>query len=302
MSVTKEELDRYNAAYMQGNPMISDDEYDRLQEEYVNEHGEESRLYTRSIQTGAVSDLVNTLPKTYGVIETMRPEQKSYKSWVESNGFDTNTKIIVQPKFDGCSIAFDSKEKRFFKRGDYDNGESEEVTNIFDKHQFLDRSRVEEMCDGCKFEMIMGDAVYQEGYKNYETPRDAAVSYMRRCQSDTEYDSQNSFFILTLIPLRELVDGKQYVANIFGEYSFCESIAPYEEGGKPRHTDYDALKECFKKLHSWMISKGFVTCGLPYKIGCGLAGGDWDGVVYPMIKEEFGDDEDITLYIVKYNG
>ena len=27
-----------------------------------------------------------------------------------------------------------------------------------------------------------------------------------------------------------------------------------------------------------------------------------DGVVYPMIKDEFGDDEDITLYIVKYNG
>lgn len=228
MSVTKEELDRYNAAYMQGNPKISDEEYDRLQEEYVNEHGEESRLYTRSIQTGAVSDLVNTLTKTYGVIETMRPEQKSYKNWVESNGFDTNTKIIVQPKFDGCSIAFDSKEKRFFKRGDYDNGESEEVTNIFDKHQFLDRSRVEEMCDGCKFEMIMGDAVYQEGYKNYETPRDAAVSYMRRCQSDTEYDSQNSFFILTLIPLRELVDGKQYVAPFLKQLSLETTVDDYE--------------------------------------------------------------------------
>ena len=47
MSVTKEELDRYNAAYMQGNPMISDEEYDRLQEEYVNEHyGKYPRHYT----------------------------------------------------------------------------------------------------------------------------------------------------------------------------------------------------------------------------------------------------------------
>ena len=96
-------------------------------------------------------------------------------------------------------------------------------------------------------------------------------------------------------------DGK-YVANLFGEYSFCESIAPYEEGGKPRHTDYDALKECLHRLHTWMVLNDKKTCGLPYKIGCGLAGGNWDDVVYPMIKKEFEEDEDITLYIVKYNG
>ena len=29
------------------------------------------------------------------------------------------------------------------------------------------------------------------------------------------------------------------VANLFGEYSFTESVAPYEN----RHTDYDALKK-----------------------------------------------------------
>ena len=96
-------------------------------------------------------------------------------------------------------------------------------------------------------------------------------------------------------------DGK-YVANLFGEYSFCESVAPYNEGGKPRHTDYDALKECFHRLHTWMVLNDIRDGGIPYKIGCGLAGGDWDGVVYPMIQNEFGDDEDITLYIVKYNG
>lgn len=97
-------------------------------------------------------------------------------------------------------------------------------------------------------------------------------------------------------------DGLQYVANMFGEYSFCESVAPYEDGGRPRHTDYDALKECLERLHIWMEKNNIVTGGIPYKLGCGLAGGDWDGVVYPMIKKEFGDDEDITLYIVKYNG
>ena len=51
-----------------------------------------------------------------------------------------------------------------------------------------------------------------------------------------------------------------------------------------------------------MVLNDIKTGGLPDHIGCGLAGGNWDGVVYPMIKDEFGDDEDIILYIVKYNG
>ena len=97
-------------------------------------------------------------------------------------------------------------------------------------------------------------------------------------------------------------DDEKYIANLFGEYSFCESVAPYEEGGKPRHTDYDALKECLHRLDTWMVLNDIKTVGVPDHIGCGLAGGNWDGVVYPMIKDEFGDDEDITLYIVKYNG
>lgn len=36
---------------------------------------------------------------------------------------------------------------------------------------------------------------------------------------------------------------------------------------------------------------------MPKNLGCGIAGGDWDGVVYPMIQEIFGDDEKITLNI-----
>lgn len=122
-------------------------------------------------------------------------------------------------------------------------------------------------------------------------------SYVRYCRSVS--DAHN---ILGRVQFHQIDNSNQVVANMFGEYSFCESVAPYNDGGKPRHTDYDALKECLHRLHTWMVTNDKTTAGLPYKIGCGLAGGDWDGVVYPMIKEEFGDDEDITLYIVKYNG
>lgn len=230
MSVTLETLEKYNKAYMEGNPLISDDEYDRLQEEYVKEHGEQSRLYTRSTQTKTVSDLVGTLPKVYGVTQTMRPEQTSYVDWVTKNKINPDMRIIVQPKFDGCSVAYDSKEDRYFKRGDYDNGESEEVTNVFKRTWFPDQKHIETMCDGCKFEMIMGDKVFAEyaSGDTYETPRDAAVAWMRKAQHNEQHISSNAFCFTTLIPLRELTEGKQFVSSFIKKYSLDTTVGDYE--------------------------------------------------------------------------
>ena len=119
-------------------------------------------------------------------------------------------------------------------------------------------------------------------------------TYNKYCKSQS--DKHNLLGTIQVIK----IEGGKYIANLFGEYSFCESIAPYEEGGKPRHTDYDALKECLHRLHTWMVLNDIKTVGIPDLIGCGLAGGS-KTIVRQLIEDEFGDDEDITLYIVKYN-
>ena len=119
-------------------------------------------------------------------------------------------------------------------------------------------------------------------------------TYNKYCKSQS--DAHN---LLGTIQVLKTDDGK-YIANLFGEYSFCESVAPYEEGGKPRHTDYDALWQCLRRLHIWMVLNDIKTVGIPDLIGCGLAGGS-KTIVRQLIEDEFGDDEDITLYIVKYN-
>ena len=72
MSVTKEELDKYIKAYQEGSPLISDERYDELLEEYIREHGESSRPFTRNRQTDDVNQLVGTLSKVYGVRNAMR--------------------------------------------------------------------------------------------------------------------------------------------------------------------------------------------------------------------------------------
>ena len=56
------------------------------------------------------------------------------------------------------------------------------------------------------------------------------------------------------------------------------------------HTDYQAFRQCCKELKNFIIEKQLQNCiiGFPYKIGCGLAGGDWS-IVSKIIEEELSE-------------
>ena len=54
--------------------------------------------------------------------------------------------------------------------------------------------------------------------------------------------------------------------------------------------DYDALEMCFMGL----ARKSRMPIAMPYKIGCGRGGGDWDGIVYPMIQDIFKTNDKLT--------
>lgn len=65
------------------------------------------------------------------------------------------------------------------------------------------------------------------------------------------------------------------------------------------HTDYYAFQKCCWNLKRMLKRLNMENCiiGFPYKIGCGLAGGDWN-IVYNIIEDEF---KDYTVRIYKYN-
>lgn len=69
-----------------------------------------------------------------------------------------------------------------------------------------------------------------------------------------------------------VADAGYIVANVFGQYHY----------GKGRqHTDYLALRKAFQYIAG---AFPFYTVRIPYKMGCGLGGGDWD-VVCQIIEE-----------------
>jgi len=83
------------------------------------------------------------------------------------------------------------------------------------------------------------------------------------------------------------IGNDQYIINMFGQDGFSrEGI----------DTDYEALKACLVGIKQIAEQMNF-SIALPYKIGCGLGGGDWN-IVYGMIEEVF-EDYDVSIYNIE---
>ena len=228
MSITKEELDKYIHDYSIGSPSISDEEYDQLLEEYIREHGESTRPFTRNKQSDAVNDVVCTLPKSYGVTTTMRENQLSYADWTYLNDIKQSTYVIVQPKFDGCSIAYDVATERFFTRGDVDNGESVDVTELF-KHLIewvkliiiTDQFQLSDV-QSIKFEAILPIEIFDQVFKDkYKRPRDVVAATIT--SRNMEYAKY-----INLNPLRIYSNGKQYIPSDLRDLSIYALSQDFE--------------------------------------------------------------------------
>ena len=89
----------------------------------------------------------------------------------------------------------------------------------------------------------------------------------------TEYRlmmSTNPYQRLGKCQIVEVVTRKLYVANLFGQYTYGGLIK--------KHTNYQALSQAIRELGSWHKNNchDSFPIWIPYKLGCGLAGGDWE--------------------------
>lgn len=228
--ISKETLSKLIASYSSGFSDISDESYDALLEEYLKEHGETARPFLRQSQTESVSDIVGTLTKAYGVTTPMRPGQTTYEEWRMKHRFNSEH-VLVQPKFDGCSVAYDLKTHRFFTRGDTDNGESVDVTNIFKHFPIFEKNL--EGFDAIKFEAIMSKQMFNTIFaKDYKRPRDVVAAAIH--SGDEELSKW-----VTLIPLRKIKNKQLYLSETLKEMSLNICIGTNE---------YKAIQEYIDNL------------------------------------------------------
>lgn len=76
---------------------------------------------------------------------------------------------------------------------------------------------------------------------------------------------------IQIVNASNTINNKLRVANLAGQLTY----------GNGLQTDYDALSICLDKLHKWAKFRG-QRVYLPYGLGCGNAGGDWE-IVYSII-------------------
>ena len=74
----------------------------------------------------------------------------------------------------------------------------------------------------------------------------------------------------TALILRESPSSEQYIANCFAQTKLAK------QGEKV--TNYTALEDSLMQVASWMSDNGKKSVAIPFRMGCGLAGGDWDAV------------------------
>lgn len=69
-----------------------------------------------------------------------------------------------------------------------------------------------------------------------------------------------------------------YVGNLAGQYNY---------GRDRQYTNYDAVRKCLRQVARFS-SEQKLPVYIPYKMGCSLAGGDWNEV-FKIISEELPD-------------
>lgn len=128
---------------------------------------------------------------------------------------------------------------------------------------------------------VMGAGVAKCIRKKYP---DIMTTYSRWCKT---YGSN----LLGMV-LDYPTDNNQIIANCFAQ----------DKTGSDRQTNYEAFYNCLVNLKKAVDYYGFEhRIAFPYKIGCGLGGGDWS-IILAMIKSVFDKGEDYTVEFWSLDG
>ena len=125
---------------------------------------------------------------------------------------------------------------------------------------------------------IMGGGVAKQIREKWPEVYDGYSKMCKACRKQRKDLLGTVFF--------KRVGVNKFIANAFGQYGIDSS------GG--RSTNYGALREALLKVRDFSEG-GRWSIAIPYGIGCGLGGGDWENEVLPMIKDVFYG-FDVTLY------
>ncbi len=140
---------------------------------------------------------------------------------------------------------------------------------------------------------IMGGGVALSIRKQFP---DVYAKYVEYCKTIANKETNNQKFGRVLGSAQILVTDSNpnlYIANLFGQLDI---------GTHKRQTNYEWLYQAITELFFMLQGKENFVIAFPYKLGCGLGGGNWE-VVEAMLKAlHFQYTPETPMYIVEFSG
>jgi len=134
------------------------------------------------------------------------------------------------------------------------------------------------ICHQVNCQGVMGSGLAKQIRAKYP---EVYASYIKYCRGCKDNNPKNLLGEVQTV----LVNDGKVIANLFGQFNY---------GKGKQYTDYKALKQSLEGILTIATMVGDDSIAVPYNLGCGLAGGDWN-IVYKIIEEVF-DDYDVTIY------
>ena len=130
---------------------------------------------------------------------------------------------------------------------------------------------------------VMGAGIARQIKKRYYW---AYEQYKARCNKYKGSDLLGTcFFSIDYRDARSPI-----IANLFGQVDY---------GMDKQYTDLEnGLFPALRHLHRFVEKSELSHIAIPYGMGCGFGGANWDDV-YNFILDEFGSDEFVYVYIYK---
>lgn len=118
----------------------------------------------------------------------------------------------------------------------------------------------------------------------------ARYPQVEKVDKDCPLSPESRFGFFTKVDVEGPDGNKLQVFNLYGQFMY---------GTEKQQTNYRELENALYHMKRYIKDAGKpYRIGIPYKIGCGLAGGDWKEV-NKIIRNLFLEDHLITVVIVR---
>lgn len=221
-------LVEFKESYYAGNPLITDSEYDELEETFRNEYPE----LVDQLPVGTTLDEFEKVehPTYMGSLPKIESESQ-VQSWIDEH-VGNGERTVYQPKFDGCAVELiyqDGELEHMLTRGNGDEGEDvTHIAKILDHiPNLLDVDTYPELGDTL---ILRGEAVlYKDDHPN-EARRNLATGTLKSLDSTKAVERNLKVYIHTFV---ESVKGFSYNGlesdlQFLGNQGFLVSPVFYE--------------------------------------------------------------------------